>query len=180
MYMDFLNSSTFDSNKCCYFQEINEQTTHFEMHMDWYHPGFAQAWRREAFNQAGGLLDHIIFGANDWYMWRGLIGETVYEETRHSALGTSATRELQKWYNNVKELDQNVGYVDGSILHYWHGSTKNRRYKERTQIFVDNEYDHDRDIKKDWQGLWQFTNKNPGLIRDLGRYFEERDCDATS
>jgi hypothetical protein len=168
-----------DMTKCCYNLEINGQYKINE-NIDWWHPGFAWAFRRQAWNTLGGMIDNIIFGAGDWHMSRALIGHPVYEEvgTKQTAIGEHARKSLEKWYFNAAKLKQNIGYVEGALFHYWHGNAKGRGYKERPFILVNAKYDEHRDLQRDWQGLWQFTDENPALRRGLRKYFKHRNEDA--
>ena len=38
-------------------------------------------------------------------------------------------------------LPRNVGYVDGLVLHHWHGHKADRKYGNRWRIYVDNKFD---------------------------------------
>jgi hypothetical protein len=62
-------------------------------------------------------------------------------------------------------------------MHYYHGAKVNRRYFDRWGILVRNNFDPLLDLKKDWQGLWQLTDRNHKLRDDLRAYFATRDED---
>lgn len=82
----------------------------------------------------------------------GLIGRM--KDTMHSQLSGGYAQELMLWEGRAeRHIRRNVGYVPGLLLHYWHGKKRDRRYKERWQILVGNDYDPDLDLKRDWQGL---------------------------
>jgi hypothetical protein len=71
-----------------------------------------------------------------------------------------------------------VGYVKGTILHFWHGKKANRKYRERWQILLENDYQPSRDLYKDWQGLITFYEGNYKLRDDLVDYFHQRNEDS--
>jgi hypothetical protein len=142
-----------------------------------WHPGFAWAARRSAINHLGGLIDYAILGAGDRHMAFGLIGRM--KDTMHSKLSGGYAQELLLWEERAeRHLRRNVGYVPGLLLHYWHGKKRDRRYKERWEILVGNDYDPDLDLKRDWQGLWQFTDRSIELRDDIRRYFRARNEDS--
>jgi hypothetical protein len=77
-----------------------------------------------------------------------------------------------------EHLKQNIGHVDGTILHFWHGKKKERFYKERWKILVEHGFDPLYDIKKDDRNIWQLENNKPKLRDDLRRYFRARNEDS--
>jgi len=140
----------------------------------YWHPGFAWAIRRDAFDKLGGLIDFSVFGSADWLMARALIDklpEALY-------LGEHGLRWLEIWNERAKLLNHNIGYVDGLLLHNWHGPKADRKYKQRALDFQATNFNPEVDLKRDWQGLWQLTNNNL-LLRDaLRNYFRGRNEDA--
>jgi hypothetical protein len=76
-------------------------------------------------------------------------------------------------------IRRNIGFVDGLLLHYFHGAKKKRGYADRSAVLRENRFDPARDIKRDWQGLWQLTDRKPGLRDGLRSYFRSRDEDST-
>lgn len=139
----------------------------------YWHPGYAWAARRSAFEKLGGLIDYSVFGSADWLMARALIDklpECLY-------LGEHGLRWLQIWNDRAKLLHKNIGYVDGLLLHNWHGSKADRKYRQRALDFRATNFDPEADLKRDWQGLWQLTDNNPALRDALRCYFRGRNED---
>jgi hypothetical protein len=86
---------------------------------------------------------------------------------------------LELWNTRSKKyIRKNVGHLPGLLLHHWHGKKVNRKYKERWQILVDNNYDPEFDLKFDHQGLYQWTNRNPNLAYETRDYFRTRNEDS--
>jgi hypothetical protein len=145
-------------------------------------PGLAWAMRREAWDALGGLIDHCILGAGDWYMAHALTGQS------HLVLRSDSGRlghKIRVWENRARRgrwqerpILRNIGVVKGVAFHFWHGSKKFRRYHDRDQILRRHQFDPDVDLKRDWQGLFQLTDAKPQLRRDLQRYFRERNEDS--
>jgi hypothetical protein len=88
-------------------------------------------------------------------------------------------RNLLLWQTRAElYIKRNIGFVDGLLLHYWHGKKRDRRYAERWNILVDNHFDPDLDLKRDRQGLWQLTERNIKLRDDIRAYFRSRSEDS--
>jgi hypothetical protein len=81
------------------------------------------------------------------------------------------------WQSHALRLNQNVGFVPGTLLHYWHGSKAQRGYFDRWKILADNKFDPITDLRRDWQGLWQLAGNKPRLRDDLRAYFRMRNED---
>jgi hypothetical protein len=147
-----------------------------------WHPGFAWAARRDAFDHFdSGLVDFAILGAADNHMAHALVG--CVKESVHPKVNPGYKRKLEKWEREVeKHLRRKIGYVDGLILHYWHGKKVDRKYWDRWKILVDNKFNPDIDLKYDWQGIHQLvdhgTPRSIQLRDDIMRYFRQRNEDS--
>lgn len=145
-------------------------------HYPFWHPGFAWAYRREAIDHLGGMLDHAILGSGDHHMAMGLIGRMAasYPEQMSQPY---KDRCLQWEYRAEKHIKRDIGYVPGTLGHWWHGKKKTRFYVERWKILTDNNYNPETDVKRDWQGLYQLEVTTPRQIKlrdDIRRYFNSR------
>lgn len=141
-------------------------------------PGGAWAWRREAFDAVGGLIDWAILGAADWYMAKALIGEA--ESALDPRFTVGYRNPVLQWQARAEEgIKRNVGYIDGTVWHHWHGSRDNRAYGTRANILIRNAFDPATDLKRDWQGVISLTGNKPRLRDDIRRYFAQRDEDST-
>ena len=97
-------------------------------------------------------------------------------------IGKKYLNELLIWQERSEVfIKRDMGFVPGTILHYFHGKKKDRKYVERWEIITKNEFDPDDDLKTDWQGLWQLEVNNPRQrrIRDeIRAYFRQRNEDS--
>lgn len=144
-----------------------------------WHPGYCWAYRREAWDQLGQLIDHAILGAADNHMAYALIGEA--ESTIKANLTQRYKDLVLLWQDRAEQyIKRNIGYVPGLILHYWHGPKASRRYHDRWKILEYTQYNPDLDLKRDWQGLYQLTDRSPELRQLIRAYFRQRDEDSTS
>lgn len=141
------------------------------------HPGYAFAIKREMYDNLGGLLEFPILGAADHHMCKAWIGrvEESYPSSIHQNYKTLCINYQTRCNNHLK---QNIGYVSGILLHYWHGTKANRRYHERWDILVNNSYDPLFDVKKNSNNLWILEGNKPKLRDDLRNYFRARNEDG--
>lgn len=142
-----------------------------------WHPGYAWAARRSALNDVGLLGDIGILGSGDHHMACALI--TRVDESIHGQMGGRYYRYWHLWQERAfLSIKQNIGYVPGLLLHYWHGSKADRKYVDRWQILTKHNFDPTEDIMRDAQGLWQLTGNKPGLRDDIRDYFNQRNEDG--
>lgn len=146
-----------------------------------WHPGFAWAFRRDAFSGTGGLIDFGVLGAADNHMahaWIGRVTEGVNPDVSKAYFDKLG--DYQEQCERVIRRD--IGFVNGTIRHYWHGKKKDRKYWDRWKILTETKFDPNRDIKRDWQGLWQLSDHGDArsiLLRDkLREYFRSRNEDS--
>lgn len=146
-----------------------------------YHPGFAWAARREAIDGLGQLVDVAALGAGDYHMAWALVGDV--DRSIHPGMTRSYRRYLKRWESRAeRHVHRNVGYVPGTVLHHWHGKKADRKYWDRWRILVENHFDPETDLKRDWQGLYQLVDhgdERSRRLRDGMRgYFSERNEDS--
>lgn len=145
---------------------------------EYWHPGFAWAARRSAIDAVGGLVDWSILGGGDMFMAYSLIGQ-ITNKSLPNSLGKNGVRLLNEWQSRAeKHIRRNVGYMDGLLLHFWHGKKADRKYKDRGQILTDAKFDPELDLKKDWQGLFQLTDRSHELRDSCRDYFSQRNEDS--
>jgi len=142
--------------------------------IDFWHPGYAWACTRKAYDKIGGLYDYSILGAGDHNMSFSLLGkgELSVNENVNEDYKTS----IMQYDKNMKTL--RLGYIPGVIKHYFHGSKKNRKYSERWQILVKHHYSPYKHLIRDSNNILQPSNAcPPELILEIFNYFKERNED---
>jgi hypothetical protein len=139
-----------------------------------WHPGYAWACTRQAFQKMDGLPDWAILGSGDRHMAMALAGIGQY-----SCPGTvhdNYKMMLRLYERNLKNFK--VSWVDGTIIHFWHGSFADRRYKERWDILTRNAFDPLEDIGYTEEGLVQLTENGKRFEKFLNEYFIGRKEDS--
>ena len=140
---------------------------------DFWHPGYAWAMTRKAYEKIGGLFQLSILGSGDHNIMLSLIGKG-----KHSIHGGNSDEYKQSVLDFEKKIKGlRFGYVPGIIRHYFHGSKKNRKYSERWQILV--KYQHKPSyIDYDENGIIIPSSlMPPHFIREIFQYFKERNED---
>ncbi len=129
------------------------------------HPGGAWAASVDAISKVGGLVDYAILGSGDHYMAYALLG-TLQASTLGVTYSGAYAKRLMAWQARAEHwIKRDVGYVDGLVLHDYHGDKINRGYGSRWRILTDNGFDPDHDIKYDAQGLLQLETVSPRQIK---------------
>jgi hypothetical protein len=145
---------------------------------EFWHPGYAWAARREWIERVGGLIDWTLLGAADEMMACAMIGHPLAIHGDVQRQCPNYVRLLIEWQKHAATMNQDLGYVPGTILHHFHGAKRNRKYAERWDVIARNRFDPLADIKRDWQGLYQLSGNKPALRDDLREYFRQRNEDS--
>tara|TARA_R110000787_G_scaffold39265_6_gene98618 strand:- start:5148 stop:6419 length:1272 start_codon:yes stop_codon:yes gene_type:complete len=138
-------------------------------------PGFAWAARREFFDQVG-LCEFHILGGGDTFMFHAFVEDQ--NPWMISLLNTDDDYVEQMYFaymERIKNLSHpTCDYVSGEIFHMNHGSTRNRKYVDRTKILKEHHYDYRNDVTIDSNGLLTWTTAKPEFRKSVRDYFYER------
>ncbi len=141
------------------------------------HTGYGLAMRRSVFNDLGGLGEIGILGSGDRQMLYALVGEV--EKSLPQGIAASYRDYWLQWQARAEQyVRRNVGFMEGLILDGWHAAKSHRGYQSRWRVLVDCDFQWQRDIKHDAQGLLQWTGANPKLERACVQYFKIRQEDS--
>lgn len=146
-----------------------------------WHSGLAWAARRSALDGVGGLIDFAILGSADRNMAAGFYG--FIDDTLCHSFSPEYKFLMKKWQERAeRHVRRNVGQVNGTVLHFWHGAKANRKYTERWKILSKYQFNPLTDIKKDSQGLWILEDhhdvRSIKLKNELREYFRQRNEDS--
>lgn len=138
---------------------------------DYWHPGFAWAITREAYEKIDGLYDKGILGSGDSIMALSLINSV--EKTLQMDYHEDYINSIIEFQKKSKKL--RLGYTPGVIRHHYHGSKQNRKYTERWKILINNKYSPINDVTYDSVGILIPTqNFNEDFKNEIMNYFQER------
>jgi len=139
-----------------------------------WHPGYAWACSRTAYDKMGGIYEESILGSGDNNMAFSFIQHGITSLNKNAS--DNYKKSVQEFENRSKNL--RLGYIPGVIRHYFHGSKKNRRYMDRWKILVNNQYCPSLHITKNKDGLIIPTKNCPKqILIDIMKYFSERNED---
>jgi hypothetical protein len=142
--------------------------------MNYWHPGFAWACNRAAYDKLGGIFEAGILGSGDNIMCHCFINKAP------DSLKKGMSQEYQDYVKDYQDKVQGLtlGYVSGPIRHYFHGKKENRNYYGREDILIKYQYDPFADITTDEVGLIIPTKTfSLSFQRDILTYFKGRNED---
>jgi hypothetical protein len=170
MYMDQTTMSIFPS----FAYQYSKKSKYGGHGVNMWHPGYAWACTKKAYQRMGGLYDLSVLGAGDHNMSLSFIGNGV--KSVNDAASDDYKNSVAEFELNAKNL--RLGYVPGIIRHYYHGSKKDRKYSERWQILIKHKFAPSEFVTHDKNGLLIPTDKCPQeLLDDILKYFAERNED---
>ena len=73
-------------------------------------------------------------------------------------------------------LEEDLGYIPGTIYHLWHGDLSNRNYMGRHELMA--QFDPYRDIQHAPSGAWLWSDPQSELARNVRDYFRSRKEDG--
>lgn len=135
-------------------------------------PAGALAARREMWSH-GGLYSYSFLGASD-----GIFINTVYDLPINALAKETSSKKYKEWKNRIQKYisKQDISFLEGSILHEWHGDKDGRNYFGRNAI--SEALDFDTDIFLNDQGLLEIVKSKINVIEDIIAYFKGRDEDG--
>lgn len=141
------------------------------------HSGYAWACTRAFWENVHGLMDFPILGSADHHMAWAMTGEVRYSV--HEGMTAAFKRRCNEWQELAfRETCGRLASVEGHLTHAFHGSKRQRYYRERWQILVDGQFDPDKDLRRDASGVLYLVGK-PRLAEEIRRYFRSRHEDST-
>ena len=139
--------------------------------LDYWHPGYAWAITRKAYEKIGGIYDKGVLGSGDSIMalsfinkCKNMINPNYSEDYNNSML---------EYQEKAKTL--RIGYTPGVIRHHYHGSKKNRNYTERWKILMEHSYSPIKHLKYNEVGILIPTEEcQQKFLDEIMNYFRER------
>lgn len=138
---------------------------------DYWHPGYAWAITRKAYEKIGGLYDKGVLGSGDQIIALSLINKVMY--AMNVDYSDDYIHSMMEYQRKARLL--RLGYIPGVIKHYWHGTKQNRGYTNRWQILIKHKYSPKDHLQYDSVGLLVPTQDfNEEFKNDIMNYFASR------
>jgi len=139
--------------------------------LDYWHPGYAWAMTRKAYDKIGGIYDKGVLGSGDNIMALSFINKCINMNNVNYSDGYNDS--MLEFEKKAKML--RLGYTPGVIRHYYHGSKKNRNYTERWQILMKHEFSPSIHLTYGPTGILIPTAEfSEEFKNDIMDYFKER------
>jgi colanic acid/amylovoran biosynthesis glycosyltransferase len=143
--------------------------------------GYAWVARREFLNKVG-FFDEAIVGGSDRLMAYAFSDTALRDYAKgwieKGCTGKMLPRFLSWFEKVVKDTGGSVGYLDDFIFHLWHGKQKDRLHGTRELILLENNFNPERDIKKNTDDLWVWSSDKSKLHAEVSDYFTMRNEDG--
>jgi hypothetical protein len=135
--------------------------------------GTAWAMHRDLL-EAHSFYDACIVGGGDSAFVRAAYG--CFEEAMRLQLMNDRRREhylswARPFYDAVRG---DVASVDGHLLHLWHGTPRDRRYRNRNEGLEPFQFDPYEDIAIDDNGAWRWNSDKDEMHAFVSDYFASR------
>lgn len=127
-----------------------------------YAPGMAWAARRSTLAQLG-LYDAAVLGTGDKLMFAA--AQARYHEVAVATrMSSPQAGHYVRWAKLFWEsVRGRISYVEGDLLHLWHGDLANRRYRQRIRGLGEFNFDPDVDLARTPEGAWRWNSDKPEM-----------------
>jgi hypothetical protein len=144
------------------------------------HTGFAWAADRQLLSDLE-LYDGAIAGTADHLMAHAFSGDFASPCLPVVFGGNSGFLDhFRRWAEAAwARVRGRLGWVDGAVLHLWHGETANRGYARRYRELAALGYDPAVHLRAEPDGLWAWTSEAASLSDWAIRYFRDRREDSS-
>ena len=142
----------------------------------YWHPGYAWAATKNAINILGGLIEFAILGSADHHMACCLIGDA--KRSLPASIHKNYVDMVNAYQERALRLHKSIGYVPGTIYHYWHGKKVDRKYNDRWKILQITKFDPVVHLHRDYQGLLVLHPSHQELRDKIREYFCGRNEDS--
>jgi hypothetical protein len=120
------------------------------------------------------FYDVCIIGGGDSAMLRAAYG-CFDDAIRIQAMNSPQRIHYLAWAEAFHDaVRSNVGFVEGNLVHLWHGNLEHRRYGNRYQELTRFQFDPFEDIAIDNNGAWRWNTNKTEMHDCVSAYFLSR------
>jgi len=136
--------------------------------------GFVWATRR-SFIDKHPLYEHMLFGGGDSIMARSFISDKIQEVPIRSFSTDSMRADQDAYASGVyRDTQGSVYYIQGSILHLWHGNEADKLKFFRHKLLKFFNFSPAEDIRVGSNGLLEWSSDKPEFHKAVGEYYQIR------
>jgi len=136
-------------------------------------PGGAWAAKRSLLERHG-FYDSLVLGSGDVGFLFAAYGE-FEEAARACMMNQRQARHYDKWASRVyADVAGRVGFLDGTVYHYWHGDIANRRYGQIHEQFGTFDFDPEADVAIDASGCLVWASPKAEMHDYVRRWWSTR------
>lgn len=146
------------------------------MRLRGWNSGLAWAARRDVL--AHGFYDACIMGSGNRAIICAELGRFDYGREYLRMNDRWAEHYLAWAQPHFDKVRGNIGFVNGTLLHLWHGDLKDRQYAGRHRDFQQFGFDPSMDIAADDNGCWHWNSDKPRMHQYVRNYFAARKEDG--
>ena len=135
--------------------------------------GLAWVARRDLLDRDG-FYDACIMGSGNRAMISAALGSPA-DAIHFLRMTPRWADHYRAWAERHSHaVGANIGCLEGSVVHLWHGDLEHRRYQDRHCDFSAYGYDPSTDIALDGRGCWRWNSEKPEMHEFVAQYFRER------
>jgi len=133
----------------------------------------------QAGDWVGGLFELGGIGSNNHHMSLALSGRADVSVPR--GVSEAYRREVKRQERRAaRHINQDIGYVAGTVEHLFRGRKNDRGCRSRWDIFVNNDFDRLEDLKGGGRGVLEFATNKPRPRHDCDLSPHSRNEDIES
>ena len=141
------------------------------------HTGFGWAAQRELLERHG-LYDACVSGSGDHVMAHAMRGDLAMDCGRFP-MSPKLREHFRQWAGPFNAaVAGRIGSTPGTLLHLWHGDTKDRNYLDRHEELIRMDFDPLTDLQAGPNGAWQWAGNKVELRQWMRGYFGARNEDG--
>jgi hypothetical protein len=147
------------------------------MRLERCHGGLAWAAPRDVLDRHG-FYDACIMGSGVRAMVCAALGQFDYAR-HYLQMNARWAEHYLAWAKPYFDtVGGRMGFVDGGIIHLWHGDLAARKYLERHKEYKQFDFDPFTDIRVDANGCWRWSSDKRPMHQFVQNYFASRKEDG--
>lgn len=121
-------------------------------------PGLAWAARMDFMNAIGGMMKRIVFRSGDLMIANAIYNKefpAFYKNKQIESFYVDYQTKIRKY---ILETNRKPSFVEGELLHHYHGSVRERNNFKHFQLFNDANLDFVSGLVENKYGIYEFSN----------------------